>query len=169
MKINRIKENDIVNGFGIMMSIWTQGCPHHCKGCFNVETWSFSEGTEFTEEILDYIIKNIDKHNVKRELSILGGEPLCKENVEGVIRICKSFKKAYPNKKVYVWTGYVVEDFNEIQKEIFKYADVLIDGRFEEDKKNITLALRGSSNQRIIDVKNSVKENRLVLLDLDNK
>ena len=89
MRINRIKDNDIANGFGITMSLWTQGCPHHCKGCFNGETWSFADGREFTDEDLEYILNNIDKFNVKRDLSILGGEPLCPENVEGIIIILR--------------------------------------------------------------------------------
>ena len=169
MRINRIKDSDIANGFGITMSLWTQGCPHHCKGCFNKETWNFTDGEEFTEENLNYIIDNIDKHNVKRDLSILGGEPLCDENIEGVLQVCQTFKEKYPQKKIYIWTGYTVENFNELQKEIFKYADILVDGKFEEDKKNITLTLRGSSNQRIIDVKETFKENKLVLFDLKNK
>ena len=163
MRINRIKDNDIANGFGITMSLWTQGCPHHCKGCFNGETWSFTDGEEFTEEKLNYIIENIDKHNVKRDLSILGGEPLCDENVEGVLQVCKIFKEKYPEKKIYIWTGYTWENFNELQREVLKDIDVLVDGKFEEDKKNISLTLRGSTNQRIINVKETLKENKLIL------
>ena len=163
MRINRIKDNDIANGFGITMSLWTQGCPHHCKGCFNGETWSFTDGEEFTEEKLNYIIENIDKHNVKRDLSILGGEPLCDENVEGVLQVCKIFKEKYPEKKIYIWTGYTWENFNELQREVLKQIDVLVDGKFEEDKKNISLTLRGSTNQRIINVKETLKENKLIL------
>ena len=152
MRINRIKDNDIANGFGITMSLWTQGCPHHCKGCFNGETWSFTDGEEFTEEKLNYIIENIDKHNVKRDLSILG-----------VLQVCKIFKEKYPEKKIYIWTGYTWENFNELQREVLKYIDVLVDGKFEEDKKNISLTLRGSTNQRIINVKETLKENKLIL------
>ena len=163
MRIHRIKDNDIANGFVITMSLWTQGCPHHCKGCFNGETWSFTDGEEFTEEKLNYIIENIDKHNVKRDLSILGGEPLCDENVEGVLQVCKIFKEKYPEKKIYIWTGYTWENFNELQREVLKYIDVLVDGKFEEDKKNISLTLRGSTNQRIINVKETLKENKLIL------
>lgn len=169
MRINIIKDNDIANGFGITMSLWTQGCPHHCKGCFNTETWSFTDGEEFTQDKLDYIIDNIDKNNIKRDLAILGGEPLCPENVDGVINVCKTFKSKYPQKKIYLWTGYTVENFNNMQKEIFKYVDILIDGKFEEDKKNISLTLRGSSNQRIIDVKQTLNKEQLTLINLDNK
>ena len=150
MKISQIKDNDVANGIGISMSVWTQGCPHHCKGCFNRGTWNYDDGREFTDDDLSYIIKNINKDNVNRNLSILGGEPLCPENVEGVIRLCRVIKSIYPNKKIYLWTGYVYEDFNSIQKEIIKCVDIIIDGKFELDKKDLSLMLRGSSNQRII-------------------
>lgn len=153
MRFSKIKQNDIANGMGIVMSLWTQGCPHHCKGCFNVETWDFNGGKEFTEEDKKYIIENIDKNNIKRNLSILGGEPLCPENIEGVISLCKDFKKTYPHKYIYIWTGYVIEELDNEQKEILNYIDVLIDGKFEEANKNLSLKLRGSSNQRIIDIK----------------
>ena len=167
MRINRIKDNDIANGFGITMSLWTQGCPHHCKGCFNGETWSFADGREFTDEDLEYILNNIDKFNVKRDLSILGGEPLCPENVEGIIKVCETFKDKYPNKKIYMWTGYVVEDFDDNQKQIFNYVDVLVDGKFEEDKKDLSLTMRGSRNQRVIDVKKTLFKQELVLFNMD--
>lgn len=153
MRFSKIKQNDIANGIGIVMSLWTQGCPHHCKGCFNPQTWDFSGGDEFSDNDLDYILKNIDKNNIKRDLSILGGEPLCPENIDGVISLCKKFKEKYPSKKIYVWTGYVIEEFNEKQRDILKYIDTLIDGKFEEEKKNLSIELRGSENQRVIDVK----------------
>lgn len=155
MKFSKIKNNDIVNGIGITMSIWTQGCPHRCKGCFNKETWTFNEGNEFTNDDLNYIISNIDSFNVKRNLSILGGEPLCPENVEGVINLCREFKKVYPDKLIYLWTGYTIEEFNQRQKQILEYVDFIIDGKFEEAKKNLNLHLRGSSNQRVLNVKNN--------------
>lgn len=150
MRYAKIKDNDIANGKGIVMSLWTQGCPHHCKGCFNKETWDYNGGKEFTANDKEYIFSNIDKNNIKRNLSILGGEPLCPQNIQGVISLCKEFKELYPNKLIYVWTGYVLEDFNEAQKSILKHIDVLIDGKFEEELKDITLELRGSQNQRII-------------------
>ena len=166
MRINRIKDNDIANGFGITMSLWTQGCPHHCKGCFNGETWSFTDGREFTNEDLQYILNNIDKFNVKRDLSILGGEPLCPENVDGVVEVCKVFKQKYPDKKIYMWTGYVVEDFNENQKQVFQYIDVLVDGKFEQSKKDLSLSMKGSTNQRVIDIKKTIENKELVLLNI---
>ncbi len=166
MRFSKIKDNDIANGLGITMSLWTQGCPHQCRGCFNSETWDFNIEKEFTKDDLKYILDSIDKNNIKRDLSILGGEPLCSQNVEGVINLCKEFKKYYPDKKIYLWTGYTVENFNDIQKEILKYIDVLVDGKFEEDKKNLAIMLRGSSNQRVIDVNKSLKQNDIILYDI---
>ncbi len=166
MRFSKIKDNDIANGVGITMSLWTQGCPHHCRGCFNSETWDFNIEKEFTKDDLKYILDSIDKNNIKRDLSILGGEPLCSQNVEGVINLCKEFKKYYPDKKIYLWTGYTVEHFNEIQKEILKYIDVLVDGKFEEDKKSLAIMLRGSSNQRVIDVNKSLKQNDIILYEI---
>ena len=163
MRFSKIKDNDIANGLGVTMSFWTQGCPHHCKGCFNKETWDFNGGKEFTSSDLKYIIENIDKNNIKRNLSILGGEPLCSQNVDGVINLCKEFMKSYPDKLIYLWTGYTIENFNEVQKEVLNYIDVLVDGKFEEEHKNLSIMLRGSSNQRVIDVKQSLLSKNIAL------
>ena len=163
MRFSKIKDNDIANGLGVTMSLWTQGCPHHCKGCFNGETWDFDAGEEFEDSDLQYIIENINKNNVHRDLSILGGEPLCPENVDGVIEVCKIFKEKFPEKKIYLWTGYVVEQFNEKQRNVLNYIDVLVDGPFVQAKRNLSLMMRGSSNQRVIDVKKSLDENKIVL------
>ena len=161
MRFSKKKDNDIANGLGVTMSLWTQGCPHHCKGCFNGETWDFDAGEEFEDSDLQYIIENINKNNVHRDLSILGGEPLCPENVDGVIEVCKIFKEKFPEKKIYLWTGYVVEQFNEKQKDALNYIDVLVDGPFVQDKRNLSLMMRGSSNQRVIDVKKSLEQNKI--------
>lgn len=164
MKFIKIKDNDIANGVGITMSLWTQGCPHHCKGCFNVETWDFNKGKEFTKSDLKYIFDNINKNNIDRDLSILGGEPLCPQNIEGVINLCKEFKKVYPNKKIYIWTGYTLEEFNDTQKSILNHIDVIVDGKFIEDKRNLSLKLRGSENQRVINVKETLKNKKIILI-----
>ena len=164
MRFSKIKDNDIANGVGITMSLWTQGCPHHCKGCFNVETWDFNKGKEFTKSDLKYIFDNINKNNIDRDLSILGGEPLCPQNIEGVINLCKEFKKVYPNKKIYIWTGYTLEEFNDTQKSILKYIDVIVDGKFIEEKRNLSLKLRGSENQRVINVKETLKNKKIILI-----
>ena len=164
MKFIKIKDNDIANGVGITMSLWTQGCPHHCKGCFNMETWDFNKGKEFTELDLKYIFDNINKNDIHRDLSILGGEPLCPQNIEGVINLCKEFKKIYPNKKIYIWTGYTLEEFNDIQKSILNHIDVIVDGKFIEEKRNLSLKLRGSENQRVINVKETLKNKKIILI-----
>ena len=164
MRFIKIKDNDIANGVGITMSLWTQGCPHHCKGCFNMETWDFNKGKEFTELDLKYIFDNINKNDIHRDLSILGGEPLCPQNIEGVINLCKEFKKIYPNKKIYIWTGYTLEEFNDTQKSILKYIDVIVDGKFIEEKRNLSLKLRGSENQRVINVKETLKNKKIILI-----
>lgn len=164
MKFIKIKDNDIANGVGITMSLWTQGCPHHCKGCFNVETWDFNKGKEFTKSDLKYIFDNINKNDIHRDLSILGGEPLCPQNIEGVINLCKEFKRIYPNKKIYIWTGYTLEEFNDTQKSILKYIDVIVDGKFIEEKRNLSLKLRGSENQRVINVKETLKNKKIILI-----
>ena len=164
MKFIKIKDNDIANGVGVTMSLWTQGCPHHCKGCFNVETWDFNKGKEFTESDLKYIFDNINKNNIDRDLSILGGEPLCPQNLEGVINLCKEFKSVYPNKKIFLWTGYTLEEFNEIQKSILNHIDVIVDGKFIEEKRNLSLKFRGSTNQRVINVKETLKNNKITLM-----
>ena len=106
------------------------------------------------------------KNNIKRNLAILGGEPLCPQNVKGVINLCKEFKKHYPEKMIYLWTGYVIEDFNLTQKKILKYIDILVDGRFEENKKNLSIMLRGSSNQRVIDINKSLNNNDIVIYEV---
>ncbi len=166
MRFSKIKDNDIANGLGITMSFWTQGCPHHCKGCFNKETWNYNSGKEFTDKDLNYILTNINKNNIKRDLSILGGEPLCPENIEGVINLCKEFKRNYPEKIIYLWTGYTIENFDNTQKEILNYIDILVDGKFEEENKNLSIKLRGSSNQRVIDVKQYLENDTVILYKL---
>lgn len=163
MRINTIKPNDVVNGNGIMVSIWTQGCPHHCKGCFNPETWSFTEGEEFTSEHLTRVREYLDKDGVHRNLSILGGEPLCEQNVEGVKTITDLIKMSRPQTKIYVWSGYTFEHLiSEYGIKLFENIDFLIDGKFEIEKKDITLKLRGSYNQRVINIKETIKAGKVV-------
>lgn len=132
-------------------------------GCHNPQTWDFNAGEEFTQEHIEKIFEYIEANEIDRNLSILGGESLCPPNVEGTLELCKVFKEKYPNKIIYLWTGYVLEDFNGLQLEVLKYIDVLIDGRFEIDKKDLSLKFRGSSNQRVIDVKKTLTEGKIVL------
>lgn len=154
MRIAKIKPNDVINGNGIVVSVWTQGCPHHCKGCFNKGTWSFTGGREYTKEDKENILKMLDANNVKRNLSVLGGEPFAEENIDDVLELCDFIRKEKPDREIFVWTGFTVEYLAEKYGwDRFKSIDVIVDGKFEEDKKDLMLMHRGSSNQRIIRVK----------------
>lgn len=167
MRYCKIKPNDVANGFGITVSLWTQGCPHHCKGCFNKETWDFSKGEEFSYDEYVKILEMLDANGVHRDLSILGGEPLCKENIDGVLVLISRIKAKRPNTKVYVWTGYRFEDLmSDVWIDGFKNIDYLIDGQFEQDKADMRLKLRGSSNQRIIDIKETLKQDKVIIKEI---
>lgn len=159
MRYTKIRPNDVTNGEGIMVSLWTQGCPHHCKGCFNKETWDFNKGKEFKEEQAHEILRLLDDKGVERNLSILGGEPLCPPNIEGVLSLCGFIKERRPKTKIYLWTGYTLEELvKEYSLETFKDIDVMIDGKFDESQKDLTLTMRGSSNQRILDIQVLLKK-----------
>lgn len=164
-RVATIKPNDTANGEGVVVSVWYQGCPHHCKGCFNKETWDYNGGEFFSDIHIKKVIESIKKNGVNRNLSILGGESLCEQNREDVLRLCEEVKKEYPKIKIYLWSGYLYEEIITfgLGKDILKNIDILIDGKFEEDKKDISLKMRGSTNQRIIDVKESLKENKVIL------
>ena len=165
-RYNTIKYNDVANAPGIAISIYLQGCPHHCKGCFNPETWDFNGGQELTEELLNDLFQNkINKNGIKRSLCILGGEPLCEENELTTLALTSMAKKY--NVDVYIWTGYVLEELEktDLLFEIFENADYLIDGPFIEEEKDITLKMRGSRNQRVIDIKKYLtKEKNYVII-----
>lgn len=148
MRYAQIRKMDISNGEGIGVSLFVQGCPHHCRGCFNQETWDFNGGKEFTPQIEDGLFNILEsKKDYLSYFSILGGEPLAPQNIDKVQDILKKVKKKFPF-KTYVWTGYRLENIEN--KEILKYIDVLIDGPFIEAQRDITLKLRGSSNQRVL-------------------
>ncbi len=148
MRYANIIKDDMINGEGICTSFWTQGCPHRCPGCHNPETWSFCGGHEARPKVLIAKVLNmIGANGIQRNLSILGGEPLCEENVGFVCKLLDAAKEKYPTIKTYVWTGYFLED---LKPEWLENIDVLIDGKFEIDKRDITLKLRGSSNQRVL-------------------
>lgn len=146
--------NDFVNGTGVCVSFWTQGCPHRCPGCHNPETWDFEGGKELPTDIRGQIIKAICANGIIRNFSILGGEPLCSQNLEEVDNIVTSVRTAYPHIKIFIWTGYTLEELQKMENfhiiNILSQIDVLIDGLYKEDEKDITLELRGSKNQRIL-------------------
>ena len=146
--------NDFSNGQGVCVSFWTQGCPHKCKGCHNPETWDFNGGQEIPYNIKEIIIEAISKNNIIRNFSILGGEPLCDENLKLTKEIINEVRKFFPKIKIFIWTGYTLESLkkrkNSYVDNILSSIDVLIDGPFIESKKDLTLKLRGSKNQRIL-------------------
>lgn len=166
MRYNKIRKMDISNGEGVRVSIFVQGCHFHCKGCFNPETWSFEAGKEFTSQTLKKLLDLCLKDTVKG-LSILGGEPLNEENFIGVLEIVKEFrnKEKLKNKDIWLWTGYEIEDIlsSAKKKEILKYLDYIVCGQFIEKEKNLKLKWAGSNNQRWIDVKSTLKENKVIL------
>lgn len=148
IRLAGINPNDIVDGNDICVSVWLQGCPHHCPQCHNPETWSFSGGKEYNdEETIEKVISLISKNGIQRNLSLLGGEPLCPQNINFSLRLAKRVKEKYPNIKVFCWTGYLLEELDENK---LKDIDILIDGRYDYKKRDITLYLRGSSNQRVL-------------------
>ena len=149
MRISGINENDVVNGKGICVSVFMQGCLHQCKGCFNPETWDFKGGraVENEQKEINNILNLINQNGVQRNLSILGGEPLHKINISFVKDLLRQAKEKYPTIKTFVWTGYLLE---ELDKNDLQNIDILIDGKFIEELRDISLELRGSSNQRIL-------------------
>ena len=160
MRYNKIRKMDISNGPGVRVSIFMQGCDFHCKGCFNPETWDFDGGKEFTQETINTVLKLADNENIVG-LSILGGEPLNISNYTGTTELAKQFKEKFPDKSVWVWTGFKYETIKA--NEFMNNIDVLVDGRFEEENKNPKLKYCGSSNQRVIDVQKT-KQNKEVTL-----
>ena len=162
MYYGAIKENDIANGPGVRVSLFVSGCRNRCKGCFQPETWNFEYGEVYTRETIHKILSALDQDHISG-LSILGGDPMEPENRYCVTYLCYSFKTCYPNKTIWVYTGYLYEDLKNYG--IMDYIDVLVDGPFIEDLKDISLQFRGSSNQRIIDVKETRKRGEIVLWD----
>lgn len=162
MRYNLIRKMDISNGPGVRVSIFMQGCSFHCKNCFNPETWDFEGGKEFTNNTIDEVIKLCDKGHIEG-LSILGGEPMHPNNIDATTELAKSFKKTYPNKNLWVWSGFKFdEDLKD--REVLKYIDVLIDGTYKDELHDPTLKWRGSSNQRVIDVQKSIENGEIVLV-----
>ena len=161
MKYNKIRKMDISNGPGVRVSIFMQGCAFHCKNCFNPETWSFTAGKEFTDETIKKVLDLCNQEYIGG-LSILGGEPMHPTNIEGTTKLAKAFKDKFKDKTIWVWTGFLF-DKDLIDKEVLKYIDVLVDGQFIDELRDPTLQWKGSSNQRVIDVEKSIKQNKIVL------
>lgn len=176
MHYGNIKFNDIANGEGVRTSLFVSGCTHHCKECFNPETWDFNYGKEFTQEVEDKIIDSLKPSHISG-LTLLGGEPMEPANQKVLLDFVKRIKQIYPQKTIWCYTGYLFDE--ELlkpsrahcpwTKEFLSYIDVLIDGEFKYELKDITLRFKGSSNQRVIDVKESLKQNKVVLSVYNNK
>lgn len=171
MNYATIKKFDIANGPGVRVSLFVSGCRHKCKNCFNSEAWDFSYGEPFTKDTLDEILEAINKDHIEG-FSLLGGEPFEPENQECVRDILRTIKQKYPQKSVWCYTGFLFDSQlfagkvgnPQTVKDILEHIDVLVDGKYVEELKRLDLLFRGSSNQRIIDVKKSLEKNETIWL-----
>lgn len=173
MNYASLKKTDVANGPGIRVSLFVSGCTHACKGCFNAVAWDFQYGQPFTDETMKEILDALAPEYI-RGFSVLGGEPMEPQNTEAVLEIIRKVKQSYPQKDIWCYTGYDYEkdllareaagDCN--MTELLGLIDVLVDGEFIEEKKNLRLAFRGSENQRLIDLKRTRLEGQVVCLDL---
>lgn len=165
MYYSKIKFNDVANGPGLRLSLFTSGCTHHCKGCFQPETWNFKNGEPFTLETQKYIIEKSENKYIAG-LSLLGGDPL--DNVDGILPLLQEYRKTFAaTKSIWLWTGYLFEEIlkDDLKSKLLSFIDVIIDGKFEENLKDITLKYKGSTNQRVIDVKKSVETHTVILYE----
>lgn len=157
MRYAGLIRNDLAAAPGVSVTFYTQGCPHRCKGCHNPETWDFEKGKEFTPQVLNEIYQALRANGVERSFSIMGGEPLCEENLLLTLMVLQNVKLRYPDVKVYIWTGYYYEDLLKMSDSkiplILELTDFLIDGPYMENQRDISLKMRGSSNQSIINLK----------------
>ena len=160
MKYGLIKPVDIADGPGVRVSLFVSGCRNHCKGCFQPETWDFNYGEEFTTRTLEELLRALHPDHIKG-LTILGGDPMEPENQPTVLAICEFVKSQYPDKTIWLYTGYTFEEV--MDSPIMRYLDVVVDGRFVEVLKDLSLRFRGSSNQRIINVPRSLRAGSAVL------
>ena len=182
MRYSSMRNLDISNGEGVGVSLFVQGCPFHCKNCFNSDTWDFNGGKEWTEETKNKFMELIDRPYIKR-VSFLGGECLADQNLDGVLDLIKEIRISYPEKTIWLYTGFEWDslvskicqptfpdkDFEHIieihkkRKEIISLCNIVIDGEYIDEQRDITLKWRGSSNQKVIDVKQSLTQNKVVL------
>ena len=160
MNYGEIKKYDIADGPGVRVTLFVSGCRHHCKGCFNAETWDFHYGNPYTEKTEKEILDALN-HPYIAGLTLLGGEPFEPENQRELVKLLKKVREMYPKKNIWSYSGYVYDkdlipggrDYTEVTDEMLSYIDVLVDGPFVEDLKDITLQFRGSSNQRILNLR----------------
>lgn len=183
MRFASMRNLDISNGEGVGVSLFVQGCDRHCFNCFNPDTWDFNDGKEWTEEAKNKFIKLIDRPYINR-ISVLGGEPLAEQNLDEVLSLIKEIRISFPEKTIWLYTGFcwndimcsfaglqadcVVLDKKDIEawekrRKIISNIDVLVDGEYIDEQKDLSLKFRGSKNQRVIDVKQSLAQNKIVL------
>ena len=166
MRYANIVYNDIVNSNGVALTFYCQGCKHHCKGCFNTSTWDFKGGKELTCNIIDNALNVVKMFPSGYDnLVLLGGEPF--QNIDTCLAIVIKFKKLFPNKNIWCYTGYAWKELIQDKEKInlLQYIDILIDGKFIEELRDLNLKFRGSSNQRLINVDESLKQNKIILVD----
>lgn len=158
MRVAGLNKNDFTAAPGTSVTLYVQGCPHHCPGCHNPETWDYDDGEPMSNKLVYEIINSLNANGITRAFCVQGGEPLCPENVEGVAQIIGRIKRLSPQTKIYIWSGYTLEELLSRKDKDVSYclnkADVLIDGRYMEELRDITLPMRGSSNQNIINLTN---------------
>ncbi|MCM3700505.1 anaerobic ribonucleoside-triphosphate reductase activating protein [Paenibacillus macerans] len=165
MNIADYKKFDVLNGRGLRNSLFTSGCTHHCQGCFNAATWNFAYGFPYTQEFEDQVIADLQVEDIRLAgLSILGGEPF--QNVDGLLGLVQRVRAECPGKDIWIWSGYTFEEIlaDASRTELLAYCDVLIDGRFILEQRNLKLKWRGSENQRVLDVRESLRERVAVWL-----
>lgn len=176
MRYAQIRSMDISNGEGVGVSLFVQGCPFHCKNCFNSDTWDFNGGKEWTEKTKIKFLELIDRPYIKR-VSFLGGECLAEQNLDGVLNLIKEIRISFPDKTIWLYTGYSYSEIfrgqssylsqegvnNFKRRKIIKLCDVLVDGEYIDGQKDLTLKWRGSKNQRVIDIKQSLAQNKIIL------
>ena len=164
-----IKQYDVANGVGVRVSLFVSGCTHHCKECFNKETWDFNYGKPFTEKEIEQIIEYL-KPDYLSGLTLLGGEPMEPSNQEVLLPLLRKVHECYPQKNVWCYSGYLFDrdivgdmyEKSEVTRELLSYIDILVDGEFVAEKKNLKVNFRGSDNQRIIDVRKSLETGEVV-------
>lgn len=170
MYYGEIKDCDIANGTGVRVSLFVSGCTNHCKNCFQPQTWAFDYGEPFTEETENELIKLLGKDYICG-LTVLGGEPFEPSNQKTIYPFLKNVKTVYPNKSIWIYSGFTFEELTDLNSYphceytlgILELSDILVDGRYDDSLKDISLKFRGSSNQRIIDLKQTLKENTVVI------
>ncbi len=169
MNYAEIKICDIANGIGVRTSLFVSGCTHHCKNCFNKETWDFDYGRVFTEKVEESLLSSLEPSYIAG-LSILGGEPFEPDNQRGLVKFLKKVKEHFPEKTIWCYSGYTLEQLRgesrarcEVTDEMLSCLDVLVDGPFVEELKDISLRFKGSSNQRIIDMPKTLAAGEIVL------